>query len=153
VNGKIEISVTATSGLPVIFTIATPDICTADGNILTAIVAGVCTVMAEQAGDANYLPAPTIRQDITVAKANQKISGIYFNAENLVINEATRIHATATSGLKVTFSSATPGICAVHKNIVTGIAAGICTVVAHQPGNSNYLAAPRMSKDLLVIEN
>jgi sarcosine oxidase gamma subunit len=61
------------------------------------------------------------------------------------VNSLTR--GTSTSGLTVTHSSQSPGICGVSSdpssgNIqVTLFNPGICTIRASQPGNDNYLAA------------
>ena len=52
------VSATASSGLPVAFTSATPFICKVNGNVVTLTrVGGVCLVIAMQGGNASYLPA------------------------------------------------------------------------------------------------
>ena len=48
------------------------------------------------------------------------------------------ISATASSGLAVTFSSLTPGVCTVAGNTVTIVAAGSCTLRAAQAGNGSF---------------
>ncbi|MFN3988178.1 MAG: IPTL-CTERM sorting domain-containing protein [Rhodocyclaceae bacterium] len=61
------LSATATSGLTPTFSSSTTGICTitSDG-VLTFVTAGNCTIDADQAGDASYLPAPTVSQAFTV---------------------------------------------------------------------------------------
>ena len=57
------------SGNPVIFASTTTDICTCsgtNGEILSYIAEGTCTVTADQAGDANYTSAPTATENIPV---------------------------------------------------------------------------------------
>jgi outer membrane protein OmpA-like peptidoglycan-associated protein len=49
--------------------------------------------------------------------------------------------ATATSGLPVTFSSASTGICSISGSNLTLLSVGICSITASQPGNSSYAAA------------
>jgi uncharacterized repeat protein (TIGR02543 family)/LPXTG-motif cell wall-anchored protein len=49
--------------------------------------------------------------------------------------------ATASSGLSVTLTSLTPGVCSVSGTNITPLASGICTIVASQSGNSTYGAA------------
>jgi len=61
------------------------------------------------------------------------------------------VSATATSGLPVTFTSTTTGICTVSGNTVTGIAAGTCTIAANQSGNANYNAAPQVTQSITLI--
>ncbi|MCH6484915.1 fibronectin type III domain-containing protein [Pseudoxanthomonas sp. LH2527] len=58
---------TASSGLPVSFTSATPGVCTiTPGGTLTFLSAGTCTIDANQAGDSSYLPAPPRSQSFGV---------------------------------------------------------------------------------------
>jgi uncharacterized repeat protein (TIGR02543 family) len=49
--------------------------------------------------------------------------------------------ATSTSGLPVTLTSLTPGVCTVSGTNITPVSAGLCTIVATQSGNSSYSAA------------
>jgi ribosomal protein S16 len=79
---------------------------------------------------------------------NQTIS---FNAPTTGTYEGTAtLSATATSGLTVSFSSATPSICTVNGTTVNYIAVGTCTINADQPGDTNYNAAPQFSGNILV---
>ena len=57
------------SGIPVTFSAAPPTVCMVSGNLVTITGAGVCTVTADQAGDASYNPAPSVPQSFTVAQA------------------------------------------------------------------------------------
>jgi hypothetical protein len=58
--------------------------------------------------------------------------------------------ATATSGLGVTFTSATPSVCAVSGTSVSYVAAGTCTIAADQAGNTTYASAPQTTQSFLV---
>jgi hypothetical protein len=59
------VTANATSTLPVAFSVS--GACTLAGNIVSFNNGtGPCTVSADQAGDANYLPAPQVQQSITV---------------------------------------------------------------------------------------
>ena len=49
--------------------------------------------------------------------------------------------ATASSGLGVTFSSSTPGVCTVSGATVTVLGGGLCSITATQSGNAVYLPA------------
>ncbi|MDO5693170.1 MAG: hypothetical protein Q4G70_11975 [Pseudomonadota bacterium] len=62
---------TASSGLPVRYTSLTPATCTvdADSGLVTALLAGTCTLAADQAGDAHYQPAAQATLSLTVAAA------------------------------------------------------------------------------------
>jgi uncharacterized repeat protein (TIGR02543 family) len=54
--------------------------------------------------------------------------------------------ATASSGLPVTLTSLTPGICTVSGLNIVPVAAGSCTIVATQTGNSSYSEAQAVTQ-------
>ena len=66
--GTASVKAAASSGLPVNFGTSTPQVCTVVGNTgaVTAIGAGLCTITANQPGDASYQAAPQVTQSITV---------------------------------------------------------------------------------------
>ncbi len=51
------------------------------------------------------------------------------------------ITATASSGLAVSFASATPAVCSLSGNTVTLLRTGNCTITANQAGNTTYAPA------------
>ncbi len=62
-------TITATggsSGNPILFTSETPSICSITGSTVRALVEGVCTIAANQAGDSNYNAAPQVTQSFGV---------------------------------------------------------------------------------------
>ncbi len=64
--GAREVSATATSGLPVVFTSASPAVCVVSGTRVTLLSAGNCTVLANQAGNAMWEPAPEVARSFLV---------------------------------------------------------------------------------------
>ena len=54
------------SGNPVVFSSLTPSICSVSGSTVTFLAAGDCVVAADQAGSADYEPAPQATQTIAV---------------------------------------------------------------------------------------
>lgn len=61
------------------------------------------------------------------------------------------VSATASSGLPVSFGSATPGTCSVTAGGgVTLIAVGTCTVNADQAGNASYAPAPTVARSFAI---
>lgn len=70
------------------------------------------------------------------------------------IGQQIALAATATSGLTVTFSSATPGICTVSGTTATFIAAGSCTIDANQAGGPSngqqWSAAPEVTTSIAI---
>ena len=66
---------TATSGLTVIITLdGTSTGCTLNAGVVSFTGVGTCTIDANQAGNANWNPAPQVQQSITVNKGNQTIT-------------------------------------------------------------------------------
>lgn len=59
--------------------------------------------------------------------------------------------ATASSGLAVTFTSSTTGVCTVTSvGVLTFVTAGTCTIQADQAGNASYLPAAPVSHTFFV---
>ena len=145
-------SVSATgggSGNPVTFSSQTASVCTVSGNTVTGVTAGTCTVVANQAGNANYGAAPQITQTITVGKGVQTIA--FGTAPSVAVGGTGTLTATGgNSGNPVTFSSQTTGVCTVSGSTVTGVTAGTCTIAADQTGNANYNAAQPATQSFVV---
>lgn len=152
IAGTTTASATVTSGLAVSFSNSvTPTICSVSGSTVTGLVGGTCTITASQTGNANYLAAPSVTQDIIV-KTAQTIGTITFSPVTLVAGGTTTASATASSGLAVSFSSTTTNICTVSGSIVTGVAIGICIIAADQAGNGTYAAATQKTQTIAVSQ-
>lgn len=78
VGNTTAVSATATSSLPVSFTSLTPAVCTVSGSTVTGLSAGICTIAADQAGDAVYNVAAQVTQNIAVANpvCTPQVSGL-----------------------------------------------------------------------------
>src|SRR4029079_2244847 len=106
VQSPLAVSATATSGLPVTFSTTTPAVCTsggARGATITLVTTGSCSVVASQAGNANYAPATSITVSSTVSKAAQTSAFGPLPTANLQQSPIT-VSATASSNLTVTFT-------------------------------------------------
>ena len=66
---SVIVSATASSGLPVRYGSLSPTACSVDSGMgfVAAFFSGVCTVSADQAGNAHYAPAPQARLEIRFA--------------------------------------------------------------------------------------
>lgn len=150
-----NVSATASSGLPVTFSIdaSSSAICSISGSTITFNAAGTCTINANQAGNAAYNPAPQVQQNVTVVRGNQTINFDTTPPSSPVVNTTYNVSATATSGLPVTISiaSASSAICTLSGSTVTFIAAGTCTINADQGGNVTYNPAPQVQQIITVI--
>ena len=73
----VALEATATSGLPVAFTTTTPSVCTGvSSGIVTFINNGTCTIDANQAGNADYAPAPQKVNTFTVSALSEKATNL-----------------------------------------------------------------------------
>lgn len=89
---------------------------------------------------------------ISIAKASQSISWGAQASQTYSAGGTFSISptATASSGLSVTYSSATTSVCTVSGTTVTKVAAGTCTLNANQAGNTNYAAATQVQRSLTI---
>ena len=82
------------------------------------------------------------RQTIRFAQPGGTSAG----AADTAVGMPVTLQATASSGLPVSFRSATPLVCTVARTgsatIATAVAAGVCTITASQAGNAAFAAAP-----------
>ncbi|WP_374969163.1 Ig-like domain repeat protein [Terrabacter sp. BE26] len=142
---------TATSGLPVTFVSTTTAVCTVSGSTFSFVAPGACTIAADQPGDTTYGSAARVTQTFTVSQAAQTITFTSTAPPSAMLGDAPyAVAASATSGLVVTFTSATPAVCTVSGTSVSYVAAGTCTISAGQAGNATWAAAPQATQSFLV---
>ena len=148
-------SVTATggaSGSAVVFSSTTPTFCTLSGSLVTGVASGVCTIAANQSGNANFNPAAQVTQSITVSAAAQSL--VFAVPPVVTVGGTGVVSATGgASGNAVIFSSTTPSICSVTGSNVSGLVAGTCTIAANQSGNASYNAAAQVTQNINVTFN
>lgn len=147
------VTATATSGLAVTFSSTTTGVCTVSGPTVSVsfVAAGTCTIAADQAGDATYAAAVRVTQSFTVSKSAQSITFTSSAPASAMLGDAPyAVAASASSGLVVTFTSATPSVCTVSGTSVSYVAAGTCSVNADQAGNATWAAAPQATQSFLV---
>jgi hypothetical protein len=134
------LSASASSGLAVSFASASPAVCTVSGATVTVTSGGTCSIVASQAGNANYLAAPNVTQNFGVNIPSQTIvfaalDSVGYGAVPFLIS------ATASSGMAVSFASTTAAVCTVSGQTVTILAAGTCSITASQAGNASVATA------------
>jgi len=124
--------------------------CTNSGAAFTASSsAGTCSVRYDQAGNANYKPAPQVTETVAVSTANQTIAFAPLAGKTFGDPDFT-VSATASSGLPVGFTAT--GNCTLSGTTVHITGAGSCTVTASQAGNSAYSAAPSVSQTFAIAK-
>ncbi len=150
-----NVTATATSGLAVTFTIdaSAASVCTLAGSTVSFIGVGSCVIDADQAGDANYQPAPQVQQSFAVGKGDQTISFTSTAPSGATVGGPTyNVTATATSGLPValTIDASATSVCTIAGSTVSFIAVGTCVIDADQPGDANWNAAPQVQQSFAV---
>jgi MBG domain (YGX type) len=61
---QVQLTATASSGLPVTYSVSNGNIATVSGNVLTVLQPGTNVVIATQAGDANHTAAPDVTDTV-----------------------------------------------------------------------------------------
>jgi hypothetical protein len=147
----ITLSATASSGLPVTFSVLSgPGSIT--GNTLTVTGTGTIVIAANQAGNSSYAAAPQVTQSIVVNAGSSLSQTITFTAPTSPVTypvAAITLSATASSGLTVTFSVLS-GAGSITGNTLTVTGTGTIVIAANQAGNSTYAAAPQVTQSLVV---
>jgi hypothetical protein len=148
-TGRVTLTATASSGLPVSYTAATPTVCTVSGSTLSLLATGNCGIVANQAGNSDFAAAPAVGRNFAVTLATQTITFPAISSTPLGTGTVT-LTATASSGLAVTYTSATPTVCTISGSVATLVTTGNCGIVAHQAGNFEYYAAPAVGRNFTV---
>ena len=162
VAGSTSYTVTAvaTSGLPVSLAVAqgSASVCAIDGDTVTAIGAGTCTIEASQPGDTTFEPAAQVQQSFAVGSPAPSLSDQTINFTSTPPAAATIggpdyvVAASASSGLPVAFSVSpgSAGVCSVSGATVSLLGAGTCTIRADQAGSAGYHSAPQAQQSFPV---
>lgn len=158
INTPLALTAKASSGLAVSYTSTTATICTVSGSTATPLAVGTCTLQANQAGNAAYGAAATVTQSFSVATSASN-SGSSNTPQTITFpaiatedaSTSLALSASASSGLAVSYKSATPSICTVSGANASLLAYGTCTVTASQAGNKSYAAAKSISQNISVL--
>lgn len=145
------VSATASSGLPVTFTVTGN--CTAsgtNGSTISITGAGSCTVTARQAGNTQYSPALNVSQGFQISKASQTIDFAPI-PDKAAGDPPFVLTATASSGLPVTYT--TSGSCVVSGTLASLTGTGTCSITATQSGNQTYTAASKIQTFVIIQSN
>ncbi|MHB8524432.1 MAG: beta strand repeat-containing protein, partial [Limisphaerales bacterium] len=148
-QSPITLNATASSGLPVTFSIVNGPATIDPNHNNQVILQGIGTVVVQalQAGDDDYI-AESQQQTFTVFPGNQTIT---FDpvSNKLTSDPAFALNATASSGLDVTYSVVTGRVTLDGAN-VTLTGPGLVTVTASQSGEPNYNPATSVTQSFFV---
>ena len=144
---------TASSGLTVTLTSLSPSICTVSGFTVTLVATGTCQLRASQAGDTTYAPASPVTRSFNISTGTAQTITFTQPADKFV-GETFASGAIADSGLTVTLTSSTTGVCTVSALNISAVATGTCTIVASQNGGTSggttYAAATSVTRSLTI---
>lgn len=135
----IALAASAASSLLVAFSSITPGVCSVGASGVTMLALGDCTIAANQPGDANFNPAPQVLQTFTIQAIIQTVSFGAQLTRTFSLGGTFEVSplAFASTGLTpITYTSSTLAVCTVIGTTVTMVAAGTCTLLAKQAGNS-----------------
>ncbi len=143
----------ATSGslLSVTYASSNSSVATISGGLIHITGAGSTIITASQAGNETYDPAPDVQQTLTVNKASQAITFAALQSKTFGDPDFDPL-ATSSSSLAVTYSSSNPSVATVAGNMIHITGAGSAVITAAQAGDDNFLAAPGVTQDLLVVK-
>jgi hypothetical protein len=132
------LSATTSSGLPIVYTVMTPTVCSVSGTTVTKIASGTCTIKASAgAGTLNgimYEAATDVVRDVSLNAAQV----ITFPAMGIqsVGTTSIKLSGVSSAGFPVTYTSSTPSVCTVSGNVVTVVTPGKCTLTASAAGGT-----------------
>jgi hypothetical protein len=148
---RVALSASASSGLPVSFTSTPPSVCAVSGSTVTTATTGTCTITASQDGSDSYAAAPQVHHSFQVTPPARKSQTITFaSPPSTTVGGPVALSASASSGLAVSFTSGTPGVCTVSGSTVTTATTGTCMITASQGGSASYAAADDVTQSFQV---
>ena len=152
--GPVTLGATASSGLTVTYASQTSNVCSVSGSTVTLLTTGTCTIEASQAGTANIFEAAPVSVSFTVLAGDQTIEFPNPGTKNTsdFTGSGLGLSAAASSKLAVSFSSSTSNVCTVSGILVTKVAFGTCTITASQAGDSNFNAAPNVTRSFSIVD-
>lgn len=141
-GGSFSVSASGgASGNAVVFASTTPAVCTVQGGTVTMLASGVCSLTADQAGNAAYEAAPQVRLDVTIGAATPVLTWV--DALDKVVGDQDfdLPDPQSTSAGAFTFSSGDPAVATVSGRTVRVVGEGTAVLVATQAASGSYLAA------------
>ncbi len=151
---NVPVLATASSGLPVVLALQTNSVASLDEtgtNLVSIGQTGTVTLLADQAGDSNYLAATEVMATFDVTLINQTITFAPIPPQ-VTTNLTWPLTATSDSGLPVVFSLVSgPATLDTNSWTATFTGAGSVVVQASQPGDgTNYNAAVPVMQSIQV---
>jgi hypothetical protein len=149
-NGTFDVSATATSGGVVAYSSLTPLVCATNGGpTIVMLGAGLCTIAANQPGNASYAPAPQVTQGISIPLGTQTALVLSASPASVAVNGTSLLRTTGGSGTGTVTYRHISGPCSLSGATLTGTGTGSCVFNATKAADANYTA--RTSNDLTLV--
>ena len=150
-EGPVSIGATASSGLAVSYVSNDELVCTISADSAVLVAEGTCSITASQAGDTDWNAAPDVTRtfEVLAPKGDQTITFAAPPDTRLDAGLVT-LDATASSGLAVSYLSNDTEICTVSGDQVNLVAEGTCSITASQAGDTDWNAAPDVTRTFEV---
>jgi hypothetical protein len=149
-SGTISLSAYSSSTLSITYTSSNEEVATVAGNTLTILKVGTTTITASQLGDDNFNAAASIQRSQEIIKANQTITFNTLNNLTYAPAGTSVLSASSSSGLTISYSSATLGVATVAGNTLSIVSAGSTVITAYQAGDSNYNPATSVTQTQVI---
>ena len=149
-GADFNLAATASSGLLLSYSSSAPSVASIAGNTVTIEGAGTTIITASQTGDADYIAAPDVTQDLVVNQGDQTIT-LTPVTDKETTDAPFEVAASSTSRLPVTFTVGGPATISGATLTLTGTE-GTVTITADQAGNSNYNTAPSVEESFDVVD-
>ena len=118
-----------------VFASTTPAVCTVQGATVTMLASGVCSLTADQAGDAAYQAAPQARLDVTIGAATPVLTWVEGFDKVVGDHDFDLPDPQSPSAGAFTFSSSDPAVATVSGRTVRLVGQGSTVLVATQAAN------------------
>jgi hypothetical protein len=143
-----------TAGLKVTYSASGACSYDAASNSLSLNSIGTCSLTGSQAGDANYLPAPSVTRTFEVKKMPQTIEVDEIEEQDLSKASSYPIDFDiAGADTPVVITSQSPPICTVAGNTISFLAVGNCMLTFNKAGNDKFEAAPQVSTTIKITKS
>jgi len=161
VNGTYDLSQpkvpSATSGDVVQISSENTGVCTVSMTtyLVTFLAPGSCVLDFNDAGNANYNPATTIRQPFTVVAQNSNtISFRHANPSPVSVNSTYDPGASSSLLATVIGQSSNSAVCNVSSStgVIQFLSVGNCSITFSDPGNAAYVAATPVTWNITVTK-
>lgn len=148
-DAPFDLVASASSGLGVIFIKSSNAPISISGSTVTINGAGNTGIVAYQPGNGIYKSVQETKV-LSIAKANQTID--FPAMANTPYLDTLVLHATSSSGLPVTYTSADTNIAKIVDTLLIAKGVGTTSITASQTGNSNYNPAPDSVRTIITIK-